>query len=115
MSEYADTVNALLLYTCAQCQQLRSNAAATMSMSDIAEGFIKNTEKTFGAPHPTREKVRSARRIVVKVAPFLAPSNCGCTCHPVMHVPRDLCMPLCHTTETTQKLEHRQDSTANVS
>ena len=115
MSEYADTVNALLLYTCAQCQQLRSNAAATMSMSDIAEGFIKNTEKTFGAPHPTREKVRSARRIVVKVAPFLAPSDCGCSCHPVMHIPRDLCKLLCHTTEPNQKLEHRQGSIANGS
>lgn len=42
-------------------------AAATMSMSDIAEGFIKHTEQTFGAAHPTREKVKNARRIVVKV------------------------------------------------
>ena len=40
-----------------------------MSMSDIAEGFIKNSEKTFGAAHPTRERVKSARRIVVKVQP----------------------------------------------
>ena len=38
-----------------------------MSMGDIAEGFIKHTEQTFGAAHPTREKVKSARRIVVKV------------------------------------------------
>ncbi len=38
-----------------------------MSMSDIAEGFIKHTEQTFGAAHPTREKVKNARRIVVKV------------------------------------------------
>ena len=44
-----------------------------MSMSDIAEGFIKHTEKTFGAAHPTREKVKSARRIVVKVLPSLKP------------------------------------------
>ena len=36
-------------------------------MSDIAEGFIKHTEQTFGAAHPTREKVKNARRIVVKV------------------------------------------------
>ena len=46
---------------------LPSAAAATMSMSDIAEGFIKHTEQTFGAAHPTREKVKNARRIVVKV------------------------------------------------
>ena len=38
-----------------------------MSMGDIADGFIKHTEKTFGAAHPTRERVKSARRIVVKV------------------------------------------------
>ncbi|KAL0046411.1 hypothetical protein WJX82_000130 [Trebouxia sp. C0006] len=45
----------------------KSDIAATMSMSDIAEGFIKHTEQTFGAAHPTREKVKNARRIVVKV------------------------------------------------
>ena len=39
-------------------------------MSDIAEGFIKHTEQTFGAAHPTREKVKNARRIVVKVSLF---------------------------------------------
>lgn len=45
-----------------------------MSMSNLAEGFIKHTEETFGAPHPTRERVIGARRIVVKVIfPFLTP------------------------------------------
>ena len=55
-----------------------SAAAATMSMSDIAEGFIKHTEQTFGAAHPTREKVKNARRIVVKVnlAEKLGPKSC---------------------------------------
>lgn len=49
-----------------------------MSMSDIAEGFIKHTEQTFGAAHPTREKVKNARRIVVKVnlAEKLGPKSC---------------------------------------
>ncbi len=45
-----------------------------MSMSDIAEGFIKHTEQTFGAAHPTREKVKNARRIVVKVRLVQHPS-----------------------------------------
>ena len=52
-----------------------------MSMGDIAEGFIKHTEDTFGAAHPTRERVKSARRIVVKVGrPKAAP-----TFQPGMH------------------------------
>ena len=65
-------------------------AAATMSMSDLSEGFIKNTEKTFGAPHPTREKVSSARRIVVKVTSPFAQSMCGCSYKYAMHICPDL-------------------------
>jgi hypothetical protein len=36
-------------------------------MADINEGFVKNTESTFGKPDASREAVRNARRVVVKV------------------------------------------------
>ena len=36
-------------------------------MADISEGFIKNAESTFGKPEASREAVRNARRVVVKV------------------------------------------------
>ncbi len=45
------------------CAGLRS----TLSMADINEGFVKNTESTFGKPDDSREAVRNARRVVVKV------------------------------------------------
>lgn len=37
------------------------------STSEVQAGFVKAPEQTFGKPHPTREKVKSAHRIVVKV------------------------------------------------
>ena len=40
---------------------------STLSMADINEGFVKNTESTFGKPDDSREAVRNARRVVVKV------------------------------------------------
>ncbi|KAK9823707.1 hypothetical protein WJX72_004820 [[Myrmecia] bisecta] len=45
----------------------KPSMAASMSMSNIADGFVKHTEQTFGRAHPSREGVKSARRIVVKV------------------------------------------------
>lgn len=45
-----------------RCAGLRS----TLSMADINEGFVKNTESTFGRPDDSREAVRNARRVVVK-------------------------------------------------
>ena len=38
-----------------------------MSMADMTDGFVKNTESTFGKPNPSRDTVRAARRVVVKV------------------------------------------------
>ena len=40
-------------------------------MADINEGFVKNTESTFGKPDGSREAVRNARRVVVKVPPAI--------------------------------------------
>ncbi len=36
-------------------------------MADMTDGFVKSTESTFGKPHHSRETVRNARRVVVKV------------------------------------------------
>lgn len=36
-------------------------------MADMTDGFVKNTESTFGKPNPSRDTVRAARRVVVKV------------------------------------------------
>ena len=33
----------------------------------MTDGFVKSTESTFGKAHSTREGVRNARRVVVKV------------------------------------------------
>jgi delta-1-pyrroline-5-carboxylate synthetase len=33
----------------------------------MTDGFVKSTESTFGKPHASRETVRNARRVVVKV------------------------------------------------
>lgn len=38
-------------------------------MADMTDGFVKSTESTFGKPHHSRETVRNARRVVVKVTP----------------------------------------------
>lgn len=38
-----------------------------MSMADMTDGFVKSTESTFGKPKPSRETVRNAHRVVVKV------------------------------------------------
>ena len=40
---------------------------SNMSMADMTDGFVKNTESTFGKPNPSRDTVRAARRVVVKV------------------------------------------------
>ena len=51
-----------------QCQTgAHAGLRTTLSMADINEGFVKNTESTFGKPDASREAVRNARRVVVKV------------------------------------------------
>ena len=51
-----------------QCQGCAcAGLRTTLSMADINEGFVKNTESTFGKPDASREAVRNARRVVVKV------------------------------------------------
>mmetsp|Transcript_6823 Transcript_6823/g.19678 ORF Transcript_6823/g.19678 Transcript_6823/m.19678 type:complete len:819 (+) Transcript_6823:202-2658(+) len=40
---------------------------SNMSMADMTDGFVKSTESTFGKAHSSREGVRNARRVVVKV------------------------------------------------
>ena len=37
------------------------------SISEVQDGFVKAPESVFGEPHPTRRRVKSAHRIVVKV------------------------------------------------
>lgn len=53
-------------------------------MGDLAEGLKKDPEKMFGAPHPARESVSSARRIVVKVSRLCGTSQ-ATWLHACMH------------------------------
>lgn len=46
----------------------RFPAGHVQSTSEVQDGFVKSPEQTFGKAHPTREKVKSSHRIVVKVA-----------------------------------------------
>ena len=51
-----------------------------MSMGDMTDGFVKSTEATFGKAHSSRENVRNARRVVVKVGVLLL-LDALCRCH----------------------------------
>lgn len=42
-------------------------AVPAMSLGDMADSFVKNNDQPYGAAHPKREHLETARRIVVKV------------------------------------------------
>ena len=44
---------------------------ACMSFADLTKNFEKDVEDVYGEPHPSRDIVRRARRIIVKVLPLM--------------------------------------------
>ena len=54
--------------TARRCSTLRFCAVpACMSFADLNKNFEKEVEDVYGEPHPSRDIVRQARRIIVKV------------------------------------------------
>lgn len=41
---------------------------ACSSMADLHKGLDKDVESAYGEPHPSRDVVRNARRVIVKVS-----------------------------------------------
>lgn len=60
---------------------LMADVPACLSFSDLSNSYPADFESEYGPNHPSRELVRTARRVVLKVCVSLLFLYCSCNCH----------------------------------
>lgn len=73
VSPYAHQAIVIMTTTRLLSSRIGAVAGNVQSISEVQDSFVKAPESVFGEAHPTRRRVKSAHRIVVKVEAYIAP------------------------------------------